>query len=190
MPGVILHPHPTRHRRLPSTVGALVLAVGLAACAGTDAGADGATPSAPTPAPSASASASASAAPPVAAPAPPTTEGSGPEDSFRAWLAASRQPAAATACAYMTPELAQRMVDEVTATGFPGITDCEGLIEMTAGLYAAAGQSSEVTVELLEQTPEHAVLDVVYAEGSSCGRVVLRPGPGHWVLDERSQEEC
>ncbi|MCM0638464.1 hypothetical protein [Cellulomonas wangsupingiae] len=183
---MILHPHPARRRRRSSAAAALVLAVGVTACVGTEAGTDGTAPSAPTPAPSASAS----AAPPVAAPARPTTVGSGPEDSFRAWLAASREPAAATACAYMTPVLAQRMVDEVTAIGFPGITDCEGLIEMTAGLYAAVGQSSEATVDLVEQTPEHAVLDVVYAEGSSCGRVVLRPGPGHWVLDERSQEEC
>ncbi|MBO0901037.1 hypothetical protein J1G43_13800 [Cellulomonas sp. zg-ZUI22] len=178
-------------RRRTRRVAVPLLAAALLAGCSTD-GTDAPPTAAPTAAPTtlSEPTASATAAPPAdAAPQVPAGD-EGPEDSFLTWLAASRAPDVATACAYMTPELAQRMVDEVTATGFPGITDCEGLIEMTAGLYAAVGQSSEATVELVEQTPEHAVLDVVYAEGSSCGRVVLRPGPGHWVLDERSQEEC
>jgi len=169
-------------RRTPWTVAALLGAVLLAGCTaaqppGTE----------PTPTPTA---ATPSAEPSVeAAPDVPAGDG-GPVDSFRTWLAASRTPDVGTACGYMTPELAQSMVDEITAQGFPGITDCASLIETTAGLYAAVGQSAETVVELREQTDQQAVLHVVYVEGSSCGRIVLVPGDGHWVLTERSQEEC
>jgi len=174
----------TRRVAVPLLVAAL-----LAGCS-TD-GTDAPPTAAPTAAPTTGSepTASATAAPPAAAPQAPAGD-EGPEDSFRTWLAASRAPDVATACAYMTPELAQRMVDEITARGFPGITDCATLIEMTAGLYAAVGQSSETQVELLEQSADSARLHVVYTEGSSCGSIVLQPGDGHWVLTERSAEEC
>ncbi|ADG74037.1 hypothetical protein Cfla_1133 [Cellulomonas flavigena DSM 20109] len=113
----------------------------------------------------------------------------GPEASFQTWLAASRAPVADVACSYMTPELADRMVAEIAAQGLP-VTDCPALIDLTAGLYAASGQSAETAVEVVEQTDDMAVLHVVYTEGSSCGRVVMVPSDGHWVLDERSKEEC
>lgn len=88
----------------------------------------------------------------------------------------------------MTPALQDKMVGEL-AGRVPGVDDCASLIEMTAGLYAAAGQSSETVVELREESADRAVLHVTYAAGT-CGLVVLQPGDGHWVLDERSKEEC
>ncbi|MCC2334819.1 hypothetical protein [Cellulomonas wangsupingiae] len=169
-------------RRTPWTAAPLLCAVLLTGCTGGAAQTPG---TEPTPTPTAtSAELSVEAAPDV-----PAGDG-GPVDSFRTWLAASRTPDVETACGYMTPELAQSMVDEITAQGFPGITDCASLIEMTAGLYAAVGQSAETVVELREQTDEQAVLHVVYVEGSSCGRIVLAPADGRWVLTERSTEEC
>ena len=174
----VSQPTAFRRRRSPWLVAPLLGAVLVSGCTATEP--DDASPT-PTPSPTA----------PDTQAAPETPVGdSGPEDSFRTWLAASRAPDVATACGYMTPELAQRMVDEITAQGFPGITDCASLIETTAGLYAAVGQSAETVVELREQTDEQAVLHVVYVEGSSCGRIVLVPGDGHWVMTERSQEEC
>ncbi|MBD7917592.1 hypothetical protein H9657_04770 [Cellulomonas sp. Sa3CUA2] len=142
----------------------------------------GATADAPSPTPSAPVSG------PEAAPAA-SADPAGPEGSFRTWLAASRAPDAATACDHMTPELTQRMLDQLTAQGVPGVTDCASLITMTAALFAAAGQPPEAVVEVREESADRAVLHVTYAAGS-CGLVVLRPGPGHWLLDERSQEEC
>ena len=168
----------------------LVAATLLAGCTG--AGPDDAGRSAP---PSASPSTSPTAAPTPDATLPavdaaPDAPAGGPEDSFRTWLAASRAPDVETACSYMTPALADRMVAEITAQGFPGITDCASLISITAGLFAAAGQTSQTTVELREQAEDRAVLHVTYVAGTSCGLVVMRPGEGHWVLDERSKEEC
>lgn len=181
---------PAASRRHASWVVApVVCAALLSGCTGADPDDPSSTPPAASPT-SAPTTASPSAAPPAAAATEVPRGDGGPEDSFLTWLAASRAPDVGTACAYMTPELAQRMVDEVTAQGLPGITDCPSLIEMTAGLYAAAGQSSETTVELREQSEERAVLHVTYVAGRSCGLVVLQPGDGHWVLDERSKEEC
>jgi len=173
--------------RRPWMIAPLLCAVLLSGCSQgepADAAAPTTTPAA---APSTTPSATTEAPPAEPEPAAPVGDG-GPEASFRTWLAASRAPDAATACAYMTPELTQRMVDEIGAV-FPGITDCPSMIETTAAFYAAAGQSSETVVELREETADRAVLHVTYSAGS-CGLVVLQPGNGHWVLDERSDETC
>ncbi|MCC2315215.1 hypothetical protein [Cellulomonas xiejunii] len=169
--------------RRPWMIAPLLCAVLLSGCS-QDGLADAASP---TPTPTAAPSTTPQAPPAEAGPAAPADDG-GPEASFRTWLAASRAPDAATACAYMTPALAQRMVDEIGAV-FPGVTDCPSMIEATAAFYAAAGQSSETVVELREETADRAVLHVTYSAGS-CGLVVLQPGDGHWVLDERSDETC
>lgn len=172
----------------------LVAATLLAGCTGSgpDDAATSASPSgSPSTSPTAAATPDATLPAVDAAPdAAPDAPAGGPEDSFRTWLAASRAPDVETACAYMTPALADRMVAEISAQGFPGVTDCASLITLTAGLFAAATQTSQTAVELREQADDRAVLHVTYVEGSSCGLVVLRPGDGHWVLDERSKEEC
>jgi hypothetical protein len=129
---------------------------------------------------------SAPVAPPVEAPA----TDAGPEESFRAWLAASRAPDTDTACGYMTEALVQRMLDELAAGGFPGLTDCATLITTTAQMYAAVGQSAEVDIEVREQTADRAVLGVAYATGNSCGTAVMTPSAGRWVITENSEEEC
>lgn len=177
-------------RPSPWTVAPLLGALLLTGCSQDDA-ADTAGTSAPptTAAASPTVPVPTTQAPPTeAAPAAPADDG-GPEASFHTWLAASRAPDAATACAYMTPGLTQRMLDEIGAS-FPGLTDCASMIELTAAFYAASGQSAQTVVELREQTDDRAVLHVTYAAGSSCGLVVLQPGDGHWLLDERSEEEC
>ncbi|UJP41373.1 hypothetical protein [Cellulomonas palmilytica] len=189
---------PHHSRPLTWTVVPLLCAALLTACS-SDEPADAATTDAATTSSGATASpttATTSPSPTVAATTSPAAGATaapagdeGPEDSFRTWLAASRAPDTATACAYMTPELTDRMLGELTAQGLPGITDCPSMIELTAGLYAAVGQSADVEVALVEETDEHAVLDVAYASGD-CGKVVLVPGAGHWVLDERSEERC
>jgi len=120
---------------------------------------------------------------------PTTPADTGPEDSFRAWLAASRAPDATTACAYLTDELVERMVDEMTATGFPGVTDCRSMIETTAPIYAALGSSAEVVIEVRERTADRAVLGVTYVSGT-CGSVEMVPRAGRWVMTENAEEEC
>ena len=126
---------------------------------------------------------------PTSPAAEPTTADTGPEDSFRAWLAASRAPDATTACAYLTDELVERMVDEMTATGFPGVTDCRSMIETTAPIYAALGSSAEVVIEVRERTADRAVLGVTYVSGT-CGSVEMVPRAGRWVMTENAEEEC
>ncbi|MCA5894782.1 hypothetical protein LEP48_15690 [Isoptericola sp. NEAU-Y5] len=112
-----------------------------------------------------------------------------PEGSFRAWLAASREPDVDTACGYLTPALVDRMVAEMIADGWPGITDCASMTTATAELYAAFDQSAEVRVEVREEGPDLAELSIVYATGT-CGSVVMEPEGGRWVINEQSEEEC
>lgn len=172
----------TSHRYLLALTGAVVV---LAAC--TPASPAGTTPSvSPTgdevagpPAPSAG-----TASDDVA------SDDGGPVDAFRTWLAASRAPDVDTACGGMTPELAQRLVDKITAQGIPGITDCPTYITATASLFQASGQSSSPQVEVVSRTDAEAVLDVVYTEGAVCGRVVLTPVDGVWLLSERETTDC
>lgn len=116
--------------------------------------------------------------------------GEGPEESFRAWLAASREPDADTACGYLTPELVHRMVAEMKRDGWPDIDDCASMTEATAALFAAAGSSAEVDLEVEEQTARRAVLAVRYRDTGKCGSAVMRPDAGHWVITEQSEQRC
>ncbi|MBD7981151.1 MULTISPECIES: hypothetical protein [Oerskovia] len=112
-----------------------------------------------------------------------------PEASFRAWLAASRAPAVETACGYMTPTLVDRMVAEMTAQGWPGITDCSSMITTTAELYAAVGDVAEVEIAVREERPDATVLSVAYA-GGDCGSAVMVPEGARWIITEQSEEQC
>lgn len=125
--------------------------------------------------------------PPEAPPAPQGAET--PEDSFRAWLVASRAPDVETACGYLAPALADRMVAEMTAQGWPGITDCASMITTTAELYAAVGDVAEVEVTVREERPDATVLAVAYA-GGDCGTAVMAPAGSTWVVTEQSEEQC
>ncbi|UTT58211.1 hypothetical protein [Cellulosimicrobium cellulans] len=112
-----------------------------------------------------------------------------PEESFRAWLAASRAPDVEVACGYLAPELVDRMVAEMTAQGWPGITDCASMTTTTAGLYAAVGDVPDVEVGVREARADATVLSVVY-DGGDCGTAVMVPQGARWVVTEQSEEEC
>lgn len=126
-------------------------------------------------------------APDDAGDAPGATES--PEEAFRAWLAASRAPDVEVACGYMEPALVDRMVAEMTAQGWPGITDCASMVTTTAALYAALGSVADVEIQVREERPDAVVLGVVYASGS-CGSAVMLPDGPSWTIGEQSQEEC
>ena len=125
---------------------------------------------------------------PEAAPEPDDA-GESPEASFRAWLAASRAPAVETACGYMSPALVDRMVAEMTAQGWPGITDCASMITTTAELFAAVGDVAEVEIAVREERPDATVLSVAYASGD-CGSAVMVPEGARWIITEQSEEQC
>ncbi|MFB8229515.1 hypothetical protein [Cellulosimicrobium sp. NPDC055967] len=112
-----------------------------------------------------------------------------PEESFRAWLAASRVPDVEVACGYLAPELVERMVAEMTLQGWPGITDCASMTTTTAGLYAAVGDVPDVEIAVREERADATVLSVVYA-GGDCGSAVMAPAGTRWVVTEQSEEEC
>lgn len=126
-----------------------------------------------------------------AAPTPTAEETSAsvtPEAAFRAWLAASREPDAVEACGYFTDELAERMLTEMRASGFP-VTDCLEMINMTAQAYAATGTSQEVDIETIEHTPQNAELFVTYP-GNKCGSIVMLPHGDSWIMTENSEQKC
>ncbi|RXR26393.1 hypothetical protein EQW78_17345 [Oerskovia turbata] len=175
---------------------ALALAA-LAACAGgastgtsTGTGASASTGSGTgsDPSPTVTSPAEPPAQDPAGAP-PAPQDAETPEDAFRAWLAASRVPDVATACGYLSPALADRMVAEMTAQGWPGITDCASMITTTAALYAAVGDVAQVEVAVREERPDATVLAVAYA-GGDCGTAVMAPAGSTWVVTEQSEEQC
>ncbi|MHA7135517.1 hypothetical protein [Oerskovia turbata] len=177
-------------RAAASLAGLLALVLSTAACAGGAAAPGSANEPAPT----------ASAPAPETSPAPdePTTPEAGPaasdsptspEAAFRAWLTASRAPDTATACGLLAPELVDRMVAEMTAQGWPGITDCASMITTTAELYAAVGDVPEVELSVLEERPDATVLSVAYV-GGDCGTAVMAPRGAGWVITEQSEEQC
>ncbi len=120
---------------------------------------------------------------------PADEHGETPEESFRAWLAASRVPDVEVACGYLAPELVERMVAEMTSQGWPGITDCASMTTTTAGLYAAVGDVPDVEITVREERADATVLSVVYA-GGDCGSAVMAPAGARWVVTEQSEEEC
>ncbi|UNK69303.1 hypothetical protein [Microbacterium sp. H1-D42] len=111
-----------------------------------------------------------------------------PEAAFRAWLAASREPDAVEACGYFTDELAERMLTEMRASGFP-VADCLEMINVTAQAYAATGASMEVDIETIEHTPQNAELFVTYP-GNKCGSIVMLPHGDSWIMTENSEQMC
>jgi hypothetical protein len=122
---------------------------------------------------------------------PNTSEAAGgPETAFRAWLAASRAPEPAVACGYLAERLAERMVDEMIAQGWPGVDDCASMIVATAELYAAVGDSPDVSIEVREEDRDTAELFVRYADGGDCGTASMRRVAASWIITEQSQEEC
>lgn len=112
-----------------------------------------------------------------------------PADSFLTWLEDSRKPDVDAACEVLTVELVDRMLAEMAATGFTGVDTCEDMIELTAGLYRAAGSSAEVSIDVQEATDTDAVLFVTYVDSGKCGTVVMAWEAGRWMITEQT-EEC
>ncbi|MBN8206110.1 hypothetical protein JF550_09080 [Microbacterium esteraromaticum] len=167
----------TTRRRLTGslTAGAAVLLLALTGCSAS------ATPPA--------ADDSATTKPTATSPAPsPTTSSATPQQSFLDWLAASREPNADVACAYLSDALVERMLAEMKASGFP-VSDCAEMTNVTAQAYAATGNVAEVDIETVSEEAQRAELFVTYA-GGSCGTVVLEPGVEHWIMTEQSKEQC
>lgn len=189
------HALAARRRRavglLPLLLVALVGCTGTGTGTGTAGGGAAPAPSASVPAPGASGSPGGGTPgePAPAVPSPGAVTGTSPEDAFRAWLAASRAPDVETACGYLAPALVDRMVAEMTAQGWPGITDCASMTTTTAGLYAAVGDVAEVEVTVREERPDATVLAVSYA-GGDCGTAVMAPAGTSWVITEQSEEQC
>ncbi|SMF27976.1 hypothetical protein SAMN02744115_02382 [Cellulosimicrobium cellulans J1] len=187
-------PHGARPRaaRRPRSLALLVALVVAAttACTAPAPPDDATTTTTPTPRTSPSEPA---ATEPTETEEPPASDDAGaaesPEEAFRAWLAASRAPDVEVACGYMEPALVDRMVAEMTAQGWPGITDCASMVTTTAALYAALGSVADVEIQVREERPDAVVLGVVYASGS-CGSAVMLPDGSRWRIGEQSQEEC
>lgn len=113
----------------------------------------------------------------------------GPVEAYLEWLAASREPDAARACALMSEELQERMLAELSAGLGTELTDCEVMITDTAAMYAAVGASAEVDVEVVSETATEATLFATYVETGKCGTIHLSSTAGGWILTEQS-EEC
>ncbi len=184
----------TRSLATAALVSALALVVTTACTAPGPSGADpGDTTSAVSPSPSSSPTATPDdvatedGTAPEEQPAEARSET--PEESFRAWLAASRVPDVDVACGYLAPELVERMVAEMTSQGWPGITDCASMTTTTAGLYAAVGDVPDVEIAVREERADATVLSVVYG-GGDCGSAVMAPAGTRWVVTEQSEEEC
>lgn len=162
-------------RAIRPLLAATLLAGLLAGCAGAPV--DGA-------APTGAASAPVSSSPPSSSPAAAET----PEQSFRTWLAASREPEVELACSYLSDALVERMLAELAASGIP-LGGCAEMIATTAELYAALGESADAEVETISEAADRAELFVTYGS-ADCGTVVLVPEGGRWILTEHSQEVC
>ena len=167
------------HRRFTDVVAlAVVVVVTTSACAsGSDpatVAGDGPTTSGP-----ASATASASASAPG---------GTGAVEAFRAWLEASRQPDAATACAGLAPALQKRMIAELNGGGPVRVDGCEQMITATAQLYKATGDRGDVDISVQDETATAATLFVTYRTSGDCGTVVMARTRGDWIITEQSQE--
>lgn len=142
--------------------------------------------SAPTDAAAPSGAASPPASPALASPTAAAAET--PEQSFRTWLAASREPDVELACSYLSDELVANMLAELAASGV-SLGGCTELIATTAQLYAALGETADAEVETLDEAAGRAELFVTYGSGD-CGTVALVPEGGRWILTEQSEEVC
>lgn len=144
---------------------------------------------------------SCASAPEVAAPetvseAPTTDEGTAktgatqtPEEAYRAWLAASREPDAKLACSMMSDELVERMLAEMAASFGAAPASCEEMVTITAAAYAATGTDAEVEVSVVSESASEATLFSTYVSSGKCGTIVLERSADSWVINEQS-EEC
>ncbi|MFC7790367.1 hypothetical protein ACU045_15435 [Microbacterium sp. MAHUQ-60] len=119
---------------------------------------------------------------------PRASEATSPEQAFRVWLAASREPDADVACGYLTDALVDRMLAELEASGMP-VSSCAEMVSTTAALYKAVGDSGEVEIQTLSETETDAVLDVTYLSGD-CGTVALQRTGADWIITEQTEEQC
>lgn len=112
----------------------------------------------------------------------------GAEESFRAWLEASRVPDVDAACSRLSPGLVERMLAELNQTGPLHAASCEEMIAATAELYKAAGDSAEVDITVQEETDTDATLFVTYLASGDCGTVVMARTAADWMITEQSHE--
>lgn len=135
----------------------------------------------------------ATSAPPSAAPTPSDppaeTTGLSATEGDLAWLEASRLPDVETACAGLSPDLVERMLDELESTGLGVVSDCEGMITFTAQAYRVLGQSADVDIDVQSETATDATLFVTYLDTGDCGTVVMTRPATEWILTDQS-EEC
>jgi len=119
---------------------------------------------------------------------PPVPSEQSASDAFLAWVEASRTPDVDTACAGLSPELADRMITELNAGGAITVQTCEEMIAAAAELYRATGQSADVDISVQEETDTDATLFVTYLASGDCGTVVMKRTGSDWIITDQSQE--
>lgn len=112
-----------------------------------------------------------------------------PEEAYRVWLAASREPDAKLACSMMSDQLVERMLAEMTASFGTAPSSCEEMVTVTAAAYAATGTDAEVEVSVVSENESEATLFSTYVSSGKCGTIVLERSADSWVINEQS-EEC
>lgn len=140
------------------------------------------------------ASAPEAAAPEVTSEAPANDTGAAgatqsPEEAYRAWLVASREPDAKLACSMMSEQLVERMLAEMAASFGTAPGSCEEMVTVTAAAYAATGTDAEVEVSVVSESENEATLFSTYVSSGKCGTIVLERSADTWVINEQS-EEC
>jgi len=130
-----------------------------------------------------SAAPSSASASPVATASPVPDDG--PVAGFQTWWTAVRSADTVAACAALAEPLQQRMMAEYTdATGVE-VGDCATLIRQSSAIYAASGMPDDVSVAVVAETADDAVLQVTYGNGD-CGTVHLERAAASWALTELS----
>lgn len=110
-----------------------------------------------------------------------------PEEAYRAWLIASREPDAKLACSMMSDELVERMLAEMSASFGTAPGSCEEMITVTAAAYAATGTDAEVEVSVVSESENEATLFSTYVSSGKCGTIVLERSASSWVINEQSE---
>lgn len=123
---------------------------------------------------------------PVEPPQPTETAAElSPQDTFLAWLAASRKPDAPLACSYLNQELQERMLDEFKSDLGAAFASCEEMTEKTAAVYALSEASAEVSIQTISETAGHAVLNATYVDNQKCVTVELVKDGSKWIMTEQ-----
>lgn len=126
---------------------------------------------------------------PSEAPEPTETAAElGPEETFRAWLTASRKPDAPLACSYMSAELQQKILTEISQS-LATVASCEEMIEQTAAAYALSESSTDVDVQIVSESAAEATIFATYLGSGKCGTIVLAKRDGSWIMTDQV-EEC